>query len=618
MKDSPVDAPVRFEGTPGPGPAPLSVPVARRTPSGVRWTFRTPARRAWGFGERFDGVDQAGRRVEAAVVEKFCEQGAATYCPVPFFFTELGYSVRLDGSFEASFDLGASVPGEFSVEVRCGDAAPPLLTVSYGTPSDLLSAFARSAGLPCPPPEWAFGPWISANRWARRSTLMAEVDAMERLGIPATVAVLEAWSDEGGFFAWNDSVDDPDAPGGYRYPEDGRWPDPAGMIAELGRRGLKLVLWQAPVCKRLEDCPDAAKEREARALAEAAEGGFLVRRADGTPYAIPQGRWFGGSPVPDFTDPDARAWFLGKRKHLLDMGVAGFKTDGGEFVHEDGLVFSDGRGSRELRSGYAASYLEAYGRFVGPDRVLFSRAGWSGSQRWSVHWAGDQMSTWKELRAQLSAGLSAGLSGFPYWTFDIGGFAGPLPSAELYLRAFALAAFCPLMQWHSEPVYGQFAAVMKGSGGVNDRSPWNMAAASGDASIVPACRDLSRLRMALLPYLRACARRSAATGEPMMRHLLLDHPGDGKAAGVDDQFLLGPDLLVAPVVEEGASGRDVYFPSGSWVDVYSGEIFEGGGTAYAASAPGAIPAYRRRGAAVPLDPAWVDGRTPALLGSDRG
>lgn len=613
-KDGRMDFPLRTEGGPPPGADPVVGLAAERTPRGLRWSFRSEARHAWGMGERFDGVDRVGRITAVEVYEKFTHQGELAYFPVPFFFTECGYSVWVEGSYAVEFDLGASEPGLFAVDIRCGDEPPPALVIGYGAPAGLLSAFARAAGLPTCPPGWALGPWISANRWDRRSMLMEQLEEMERLGIPATVAVVEAWSDEGGYFAWNDSVDRPD--GGYDYPEGGRWPDPAGMIAELGRRGLKLVLWQAPVCKLPADCPEAARPRQERYLAQAEADGFLAKRADGSTYAIPEGRWFGRSPIPDFTNPAARAWYFGARRHLLEMGVAGFKSDGGEFIYGDEARFADGSTGLSMRSGYVASYLEAYGRFVGPNRVLFSRAGWTGSQRWSTHWAGDQCSDWEELRAQLSAGLSAGLSGAPFWGFDIGGFAGPLPGPELYLRSFALAAFSPLMQWHSEPVYGQFADIIAAAGGNNDRSPWNIARTSGDERVLPACCALSRLRMALLPYLALCARQAATTGQPIMRHLVLDFPGDESAAVCEDQFLLGDALLVAPIVNEGARGRGVYLPEGSWIEVATGEAFEGPLDIQVESEPGGIAVFRREGFPLSLDSAWVDGGTPRFLGSE--
>jgi alpha-D-xyloside xylohydrolase len=602
--------PIEFRGN-APNVPPFTDLLVEKTTEGIRWSFRTAAQHVFGLGERFDRVDQYGLRTELEVYEKFTEQGGKSYLHSPFFFTELGFSVEVEGTCSVLCDFASSQPGVFSLHILCGEETPPTLIIRYGKPAQLLEAFSRERGLPAMPPSWVLGPWISSNRWNSRVELMKQIDIMERVGIPATVVVLEAWSDEGGFFAWNDSVDCED--GFYAYPDNGLWPDPKGMIAELGRRGLKLVLWQVPVVKQLADCPDKAKERLARAHAEADANGYFVKRKDGSTYLLPDGRWFGGSPIPDFTNPEACRWFFGKRKHLLDQGVAGFKTDGGEFIYEDDLVFADGSTSHTMKNGYAARYLEEFGRFAGPERVLFSRAGWAGSQRWSVHWAGDQKSTWDELQAQLSAGLSAGLSGFPYWTFDIAGFAGALPSSELYLRAFAFGVFSPLMQWHSEPVYGQFAKIMKGSGGNNDRSPWNIAAHTGDDRVIPLCRALSRLRMALIPYLEEQFRKASVTGLPIIRHLVLDHPDDIRAREIHDEYLLGPDLLVAPVVELGCDSRTVYFPEGRWIDIRSGSLYTGESSVVICAQVGDIPVFRREGSVIPLDPVWTDSNTPPYL-----
>ena len=180
-----------------------------------------------------------------------------------------------------------------------------------------------------------------------------------------------------------------------------------------------------------------------------------------------------------------------------------------------------------------------------------------------IQWAGDQMSTWEELRHVLTAGLSIGLSGVPLWGFDIGGFAGPLPEKELYERAVQMAAFVPVMQWHSEPVGGQFAELFPGSNGNNDRSPWNISEFYDDRELLTKLRFWFRLRMNLLPYLYHQSLLSGESGLPMMRHLAVEYPADVKALDIDDCFMLG-DLLVAPILEKGKCERTVYLPEGVW------------------------------------------------------
>ena len=335
-----------------------------------------------------------------------------------------------------------------------------------------------------------------------------------------------------------------------------------------------LWLWQAPVYKALG--PDEPENEQHRLDCEdAVRRGLCVKNADGSPYTIPEGHWFPGSMIPDFTNPETLESWFAKRRYLLEMGVDGFKTDGGEFVYSEDARFSDGSTGREGKNRYARDYTEAYARFIGPERALFSRAGFAGQHRTPMLWAGDQQSVNSELASALRAGLSAALSGIAFWGFDIAGFAGPLPSPELYLRATQLACFCPVMQWHSEPDGGQFRELMPGAEGNNERSPWNMERAFGLPGFAQEVLYWHRLREALLPYLLETARDCAAQGRPMLRPLVYYWPEDEAALDCEDEFLLGHDLLVAPLLDEGARGRSVYLPSGQWRDLFTGELHEG-------------------------------------------
>ncbi|MDR1640879.1 MAG: glycoside hydrolase, partial [Clostridiales bacterium] len=385
----------------------------------------------WGFGERFDKVNQIGLSRENHVYEVFTNQGANAYIPVPFCFTDAGEGLFVAASERFEFrsektdhGIRLEIPGGLEIKRF------------HGTPSEMLDQFGKCVKHPKLPPAWAFGLWISANRWNTQAIALEQAELSIRHGMKPSVIVLEAWSDETTF---------------YRFDEK-RFPDPAGMIKRLHDMGIRVILWQVPVFKKLE--PGVSDPVHAADCSEAISLGLVALNPDKTPYVIPEGRWFEGSMIPDFSNPETKKWWFGKRQHLLDMGVDGFKTDGGEFVYGNDVLFHDGRTGREMQNAYPLEYTRAYNEFIGSDRVLFSRAGYAGSSQTPMHWAGDQQSTWAELRHVLTAGLNAGLSGLPFWTFDIGGFAGELPSAELYLRAFALACFSPVVQWHSEPLGG--------------------------------------------------------------------------------------------------------------------------------------------------------------------
>lgn len=548
---------------------------------------------AYGMGERFDGVDRMGKTTECTIIEKFTHQGEHTYFPLPFFFCNDGHGVFVRSDAAATFKLTAD-----HVEITLPEGECDVFFL-FGSPREIIAQFVDMTGSPVLPPDWAFGPWVSANRWKSQQDVEEQLDKIESSGYPATTLVIEAWSDEATFYLWNGAAYD-GKPGGeafsaadMRFGEP--WPDPRRMIERMHRMGIRLILWQIPALKQLEEgevCPQHERD-DSFAL----EQGFVVQNPDGTPYQIPR-QWFIGAHVPDFTVPELCAWWMEKRRYLLEMGVDGFKTDGGEFMHDLSVRFHNGLSGVMMRNRYVADYEETYARAIGKTRTLFSRAGYLGVQTTPIHWAGDQESSFEEMRAVLGAGLSLGLCGVPFWSFDIGGFAGPLPSAELYLRSSAMAVFVPVMQWHSEPLGGQFGGFDTGL--VNDRSPWNIALHAADERVERVALFYARLRMNLLPELLRQARIAADARLPMMRHLVLDYPDDAQAQACHDAFLLG-DLLVAPVLCEGATGRDVYLPQGQWYHFLTRETVSGGQTLYVKAGRDEIPVFLRTPGAVALN-----------------
>ncbi len=567
--------------------------TTHETRDGVGFSYDCDATVAYGMGERFDGVDRMGKRTECTIIEKFTNQGGKTYFPLPFFFCNDGHGLFVQTDAAATFAL---TKGHVEVSLPAGEYDAFFL---FGSPRDIVSQFVKMTGAPALPPKWAFGPWISANRWNKQSDVEEQVEILSETGYPATAIVVEAWSDEATFYIWN-GAKYKTRDGGAAFTESDftfqePWPDPKGMIDALHARNVKLVLWQIPALKKLDEgqtCPQHDADD-----AYAASNGLVVQNADGTPYRIPK-QWFVGAHVPDFSVPRTRKWWMEKRGYLTDMGVDGFKTDGGEFIHDLSARFHNGRDGVSMRNRYVADYEETYADAIGPEQTLFSRAGYLGAQCCPIHWAGDQASTFSEMRAVLGAGLSLGLCGVPFWSFDIGGFAGALPGAELYLRSTALSVFAPVMQWHSEPLGGQFGGFETGL--VNDRSPWNIAKHTNDPGVLKTALLYARLRMNLLPELYRQARISVETNLPMMRHLVFEYPSDENAQRCHDQFILG-DLLIAPVVEEGAVSRSVYLPEGRWYSFLTKETLKGGRTIEVPAGRGRIPVCLRTPGVVALN-----------------
>lgn len=573
--------------------------VAKKDDEGLSLTITHSCRAVYGLGERFNGVNVKGSTVITEVIEKFCNQGEVSYCPVPFFFTDNCLGVYVAAETVCRFCFGTVI----TAEIRRGtDGTLPKLYFFTGSPREIISAFTNVTGRTPLVPRWSLGPWMSANRWSTQTEVMRQAELARRHGIPVTAAVIEAWSDEATF---------------YRFNDHGEWEDPSEMVRSLKEQNIHTVLWQIPVLKRMDNNEpykllDDDKEY-------AVKMGYCIKRSDGTPYTIPENHWFSGSYLIDFTNEEARRWWFDKRRYLLEMGVDGFKTDGGEFILNDDAISYSGLGGKELRNLYAAEYVKAYSEFVGADRVLFSRAGYTGQQKYPIQWAGDQMSTWEEFAHVLSAGLSIGLSGVALWSFDIAGFAGDLPCKALYESASQTAVFVPVMQFHSEPPSGQFSEVYSAGGGNNDRSPWNLAGYYNDEDLIMRMRYFYNLRMNLLPYIYEQLEEASRTGVPIMRHLVLDYPSDENVFDIDDEFMLG-DILVAPFMNDKRE-RVVYLPEGNYCTWWSYELeccepvendavsvredgsiyVSGGGHYHVRSVDGRLPVFIREGAHITLN-----------------
>ena len=554
-----------------------------------------------GFGERYDHLDQAGSRLDAVVFEQYKSQGARgrTYLPMPF-----AHVVGVDGATwgfhvrttrRSWYDAGASSREQLLVEVALGGSADESLDVGLydGDPTAVLSAFLDEAGRAEELPSWVFRLWASGNEWNTQELVTTRMDSHRDLDIPVGVVVIEAWSDEEGIMLFRNSSYAPrlDASpfslSDFSFPSDGAWPDPKAMVEDLHARGIKVVLWQIPLLKT------AASEGglHEQVLAEGAamvRGDHAVREADGTPY-LNRGWWFPKSLLPDLSVQRTRDWWTAKREYLVrDLDIDGFKTDGGEHAWGHDLVYADGRRGDEGNNLYPVHYARAFGDLLRAHRkapITFSRSGFTGSQAHGLFWAGDEDSTWEAFRNSVTAGLTAASCGIVYWGWDLAGFSGPVPEAELYLRAAGASAFMPVMQYHSEFNHHQVP--------LRDRTPWYVAETTGDERVIPVFRRFAHLRERLVDYLAEQAAETVRTDRPLMRALFFDHPGDPEVWAHPRQWMLGAELLVNPVTEAGANIWPTYLPTGDWVDVWTGETFTGGQVIERKTPIDEVPVYCR-------------------------
>ena len=557
-----------------------------------------------GFGERFDALDHRGGRLDSVVFEQYKSQGAErkTYLPMPFahIVGAAGWGFHVRTSRRVWFDVGASTPDALIVEVETdaatGDSA--VTTAFYdGTPTEVLDALLGEVGRPEELPDWVFRLWASGNEWNTQAEVMRQMDLHREHDVPVGSVVIEAWSDERTFTAFRDAeyeVSQDGAPhrlADFTFPEDGAWPDPKGMVDELHARDIRVHLWQIPLLKAR---PHPTGQAKADALAAAREG-VLIREPDARGELRPyrnRGWWFPLSTMPDLTDERAARWWTEKRRYLVEeVGIDGFKTDGGEHAWGRELVYLDGTNGDEANNRFPVAYAKAYGellRSAGKAPVTFSRAGFTGSQSHGAFWAGDENSTWDAFRWSMFAGLSAAACGILYWGWDIAGFSGPVPSAELYLRATAASTFVPIMQYHSEFNHHRTPS--------RDRTPWNIAEHTGDERVLEVFRGFSKLRERLVPYLAAEAAESIRTSAPLMRPVYFDHP-DLEAAWTHPlQWMLGRDLFVSPVVTEGEDEHETALPPGNWVDAWTGEAVAGDAVARAGVPIDRIPVFVRAAA----------------------
>lgn len=540
-------------------------------PIRVRFKLRLDAgQHVSGLGERYESVDHRGEQLDCVVFEQYKHQGSRTYLPVPMAVVVGGdhWGFHIDTTRRTWFDLGVTDPDAIIIEAETNPDNPTLeLGLWDGLPAAIIDKFLDRTGRPEAAPPWVFEPWMSSNEWNTQQRVEQETGRSITEDIAAGVLVIEAWSDESTFTAFRDAKYETNVNGephtldDFTFDPDGAWPDPAAMIQRLHDQGIRVLLWQIPLIPADAATNNPQTQADLDALQRL---GYCVREADGSPYTN-RSWWFPGALIPDFTNPDARKWWGAKRRYLLDeLGIDGFKTDGGEHLWGHDLKFSDGTRGAETNNRFPNLYAQTYHELMadaGVDGITFSRSGFTGASMVPCHWAGDEDSTWEAFRSSIRAGLNAGFAGVIYWGWDLAGFSGDIPDAELYLRSTAMAAFCPIMQYHSEYNHHQQPS--------NDRTPWNIAQQTGTPTVIDTYRRFAHIRRRLVPYLTEQANKSINSGRPLMRPLFVDHPDDTEVWSAPLQYQLGDDLVVAPITQPGQTDIRVYLPEGDWIDCYN-------------------------------------------------
>ncbi|MBM7837267.1 alpha-D-xyloside xylohydrolase [Alkalihalobacillus xiaoxiensis] len=485
----------------------------------------------YGLGERFTPSIKNGQAVDI-----WNEDGGTSteqsYKNIPFYLSNKGYGIFVNHPEYVSFELGSEKVS--TVQFSVAGESLEYFIIGGGSPKKVLENYTTLTGKPALPPAWSFGLWLTTSFTTDydEETVTRFVDGMAERDIPLSVFHFDCfWMEALKWcnFEWDKNV----------------FPDPQGMLARLKEKGLKLSVWINPYIAQQSHLFD-----------EAVEKGYLLKKANGDVWQWD--RWQPGMGIVDFTNPDACSWYNSHLEKLMEMGIDSFKTDFGERIPTD-VVYHDGSDPLKMHNYYSYLYNQVVFNLLEEKRgkneaVLFARSSTAGGQQFPVHWGGDCDATYESMAESLRGGLSLGLSGFGYWSHDIGGFESTAP-ADLYKRWAAFGLLSSHSRLHGSKSY---------------RVPWVY-----DEESVDVVRFFTKLKCSLMPYLYQQANHSSSIGIPMMRAMLLDFPDDPTSAYLDKQYMLGDSILVAPIFsEEGVV--TYYLPEGRWTHLLTNDRTSGG------------------------------------------
>ncbi|MBS1794840.1 MAG: DUF4968 domain-containing protein [Acidobacteria bacterium] len=502
-----------------------------------------PGEKLFGGGESFTRLDKRGQRMNLTTRDAMGAQGPLQYKPIPFFLSSRGYAMFVHTSAPVTFDFGQSYDAHNTI-YAADDRLD--LFIFLGEPKDVLSEYTALTGRSPVPPLWSFGFWMSRITYNSEDQVRDVTAKLRQYRIPTDVIHLDT-----GWF-------ETDWRSNYQFSKS-RFRDPAAMIGDLRKQGFRVSLWQYTYFTPKNEL-----------FKEIVDNKFAVGSDDGArPFE---------DAVLDMSNPAAVKWYQDKLAALLKMGVGAIKVDFGENAPITGRYFS-GRSGLYEHNLYPLRYNKAVAdvtKEVTGDTIIWARSAWAGSQRYPLHWGGDAENTNSAMAAELRAGLSFGLSGFTYWSHDVGGFVDRAPR-DLYRRWLAFGVLTSHTRAHGAP----------------PREPWEY-----DAGLVEDFRRALDMRYSLMPYIYAQAADSSAKGHPMLRTLFFEFPQDETSWLVDDEYMFGSDLLVAPLFDESGS-RKVYLPPGAWIDYQTGKSYEG--ARWHEIAVGAVPVVllAKSGAVIP-------------------
>ena len=476
----------------------------------------------FGCGESATGLNKVGQKVNLFVTDPQGPETDQMYKPIPFFMSNRGYGMFMHTSAPVTCDFGATYIG--LNKMFMGDENLDLF-VFFGEPKDILDEYTDLVGKPGMPPLWSFGTWMSRITYFSEKEGYDVAANIRKNKYPCDVIHFDT-----GWFDVDWQCD-------YKFSEN-RFQNPQQMLKDLKSQGFHVCLWQLPYFTPKN-----------RYFPELIKKDMYVKNGNGElPYE---------DVVLDFSNPETVKWYQDKLAGLLNIGVSAIKVDFGEAAPLNGIYASGISGWYE-HNLYPVRYDMAVSEITKKlhnENIMWARAAWAGSQRYPLHWGGDAATTNTGMLGTLRAGLSFGLSGFSFWSHDMGGFVKSTPE-DLYCRWLPFGFLTSHTRAHGAP----------------PTEPWLY----DSKRVQDVFRKSAEMKYRLMPYVYAQAKECTEKGLPMLRALFVEFPDDPGAWKVDDEYLFGSQILVAPLLESGITGRTVYLPEGKWIDYQTEKVYEGG------------------------------------------
>ena len=476
----------------------------------------------FGCGESATGLNKVWQKVNLFVTDPQGPETDQMYKPIPFFMSNRGYGMFMHTSAPVTCDFGATYIG--LNKMFMGDENLDLF-VFFGEPKDILDEYTDLVGKPGMPPLWSFGTWMSRITYFSEKEGYDVAANIRKNKYPCDVIHFDT-----GWFDVDWQCD-------YKFSEN-RFQNPQQMLKDLKSQGFHVCLWQLPYFTPKN-----------RYFPELIKKDMYVKNGNGElPYE---------DVVLDFSNPETVKWYQDKLAGLLNIGVSAIKVDFGEAAPLNG-IYASGKSGWYEHNLYPVRYDMAVSEITKKlhnENIMWARAAWAGSQRYPLHWGGDAATTNTGMLGTLRAGLSFGLSGFSFWSHDMGGFVKSTPE-DLYCRWLPFGFLTSHTRAHGAP----------------PTEPWLY----DSKRVQDVFRKSAEMKYRLMPYVYAQAKECTEKGLPMLRALFVEFPDDPGAWKVDDEYLFGSQILVAPLLESGITGRTVYLPEGKWIDYQTEKVYEGG------------------------------------------